>query len=116
MDSLGGRLRQERLRLGMSQTEFGRVGGVQKLAQINYEKGERIPDANALAAWVQIGVDVLYILTGLRSQPLTAEEIALLDNYRNCPPEGKAAVRATSAALTEQNLTDCEKELKSKKI
>lgn len=102
MNALGGRLREERLRLGLSQTEFGKIGGVQKLAQINYEKGERTPDANALAAWAQAGVDVLYVLTGIRAQPITKEEIALLDNYRHCPPEGQVAVRATSAALAEQ--------------
>lgn len=30
---------------------------------------------------------------------LPADEAALLDNYRRCPPEGKAALKATSAAL-----------------
>ena len=36
------RLREERERLGFSQEAFGVLGGVQKRAQINYEKGERI--------------------------------------------------------------------------
>lgn len=32
---------------------------------------------------------------------LTPEEIALLDNFRNCPPEGKTALKTTSAALAQ---------------
>lgn len=61
------RLRQERERLGLSQTEFGQLGGVKKLAQINYEKGQRQPDAAYLAGIAAAGADVLYILTGQRS-------------------------------------------------
>lgn len=63
------RLRDERERLGLSQTAFAEVGGVQKRAQINYEKDERHPDAGYLAAVAAVGVDVLYILTGQRSSP-----------------------------------------------
>ena len=109
----GGRLREERERLGMNQTDFGAVGGVKKLAQIKYEKGERAPDAAALAAWAQIGVDVLYVITGQRaggaSMPLAVpqlnrREAALLDNYRNSPEDAKAALEKTSAAFAQSAL------------
>lgn len=60
------RLRSERKRLGVSQTEFGEWGGVSKNAQANYENGSRNPDANYLAAVAKIGVDVNYVLTGDR--------------------------------------------------
>lgn len=69
----GDRLREERERLGYSQSAFGEIGGVKKLAQINYEKGERNPDAVYLAKVAEYGVDVLYVLTGNRSQPVKAE-------------------------------------------
>ncbi len=61
------RLREERERLGFSQEAFGALGGVQKRAQINYEKGERHPDSAYLAAIAAAGADVLYILTGQRA-------------------------------------------------
>lgn len=103
----GKRLRAERERLGMSQTDFGEVGGVRKLAQIKYEKGERIPDAEYLARVAGAGADVLYILTGQRAgdQPapaLSRREAALLDNYRHSSDEARSAIDKTSAAFAQQ--------------
>jgi transcriptional regulator with XRE-family HTH domain len=34
---------------------------------------------------------------------LSREEAALLDNYRNSPPEGQAAIKTTSAAFAKSN-------------
>lgn len=145
MNTFGERLRQERERLGMNQDDFGEVGGVRKLAQINYEKSERHPDAKYLTAINEIGVDLLYLFTGIRTpvqsvlssveiataiayklgktpeqqrevqetvfnslhelykkQNLSDDEAQLLANYRQCPPEGKAAIKATSSAFAAQ--------------
>jgi transcriptional regulator with XRE-family HTH domain len=99
------RLKEERLRLGFNQTDFGAIAGVQKQAQIKYEKGERSPDADYLSAIATAGADVLYILTGQRAggapaaPALTREEEALLDNFRHCPPDARRAIKATSDAL-----------------
>lgn len=62
------RLKEERKRLGMNQTEFGSVAGVKKDAQLNYESGARAPDTNYLAAIATVGVDVAYLLTGTRTK------------------------------------------------
>lgn len=101
--SIGARLLEERSRIGLSQTEFGAIGGVGKVTQINYEKGDRFPDAQYLAAVAARGVDVLYVVTGVRAaaveQPLTPEQLALLENYSNADDEGKAAVRYVLTAL-----------------
>ncbi|MEW6463774.1 MAG: helix-turn-helix transcriptional regulator [Pseudomonadota bacterium] len=64
MNTFGDRLRMERERLGLSQEALGEIGGVKKLAQINYEKGKRHPDAEYLAAVALAGVDVLFLITG----------------------------------------------------
>lgn len=78
------RLKEERKRLALTQTEFGRLGGVGKTTQINYESGERSPDAQYLEAIARTGVDVQYILTGVRSSmALTPEEQFLLKKFRN---------------------------------
>lgn len=66
MCTIGARLREERERLSMNQTDFAKIGGVQKRAQVNYESGERYPDASYLAAVAEAKVDVLYVLTGKR--------------------------------------------------
>mgnify|MGYP003624183146 CR=1 FL=1 len=64
MADIGSRLRDERVRLGLSQTEFGELGGVRKNTQSKYESNERSPDALYLANVAKIGVDVQYVLTG----------------------------------------------------
>jgi len=67
MNSIGARLREEREALGVNQTDFAQIGGVQRRAQVNYEAGDRSPDAAYLAAVAEAGVDVLYVLTGRRA-------------------------------------------------
>ncbi|MBW7656235.1 helix-turn-helix domain-containing protein [Hydrogenophilus thermoluteolus] len=69
VNAIGARLKEERERLGLSQTAFAESCGLKKLAQINYEKGERMPDAEYLARASRLGADVLYILTGRRERP-----------------------------------------------
>lgn len=64
--SIGSRLREERLRLGFSQTALASLAGKTKHALINWEKGLRSPTAEALAAFAKAGADPLYIVTGHR--------------------------------------------------
>ena len=74
MVSLGERLREERERLGLSQTLFGDLAQVTKKTQMLYEGGQRSPKADYLTAIAEQGIDVQYVLTGNRSvsvsQPL----------------------------------------------
>ncbi|OAE17620.1 transcriptional regulator [Pseudomonas brenneri] len=69
------RLKEERSRLKLSQTDLGAIGGVGKTTQINYEKGVGSPDATYLAAVAEKGVDVLYVVTGER-KPMPADSIS----------------------------------------
>ncbi|MDN4591241.1 transcriptional regulator [Xenophilus aerolatus] len=65
----GARLREERKRLRMNQTEFAGLAALTNYAQLSYEKGTRSPDAKYLQAIATHGVDVLYLLTGARQTP-----------------------------------------------
>lgn len=65
--SVGKRLKEERLRLRLSQETLGEAGGVGKNAQIKYEKDERAPDTHYLVGINAAGVDVLYVVCGVRS-------------------------------------------------
>lgn len=76
MDTFGARLQEERERLALNQTDFAEIGGVKKRAQVNYESGERSPDADYLARLAGAGVDVLYVLTGRRDPTMTGERAA----------------------------------------
>lgn len=85
------RLKEERKRLLLSQTDFGDSCGVTKQAQIRYEKGIRQPDSEYLENAYKTGVDVSYLITGIRTQPveLPSDEAFLLDSFRSLNNEQK---------------------------
>lgn len=70
MTGIGQRLRQERTRLKLSQTALGSIGGVETNAQGNYESGARSPKADYLLRIAKGGVDINYVLTGIRQPQL----------------------------------------------
>lgn len=115
MSTFEERLIEERRRVALSQSAFGEAGGVQKRAQINYENGERRPDAAYLERLAAIGVDVLYVLTGRRApagngyataEPspvghLSLPELGLIKGWRQLDAKGRQAVLAMMEALTQ---------------
>lgn len=104
------RLRKERERLGYSQTEFAALVGASKKTQIRWEQGESHPGADALAIWIEHGLDVLYVIAGrperkAADEALTKDERHLLDNYRHSDERGKRAVQSAALALAEHERT-----------
>ena len=101
--TIGERLKEERSRLGLSQTDLGAAGGVGKTTQINYEKGSGSPDAKFLAAVADLGVDVLYVVTGERkprpSDSITADEAGLLGYYRSMSESDRQTMVRMAFAL-----------------
>lgn len=65
MIDFGKRLKEERERIGLSQAKFAEACGVGKTAQYTYERGDREPSCSYMTAAGRLGVDVLYLLTGL---------------------------------------------------
>jgi transcriptional regulator with XRE-family HTH domain len=63
---LGQRLAEERARLGLTQAEVADFAGVTRRTQINYEGGERAPDAAYFKTLEKRGVDALYVIAGRR--------------------------------------------------
>lgn len=91
---LGDRLREERERLGLSQPAFAALAEASKSSQASWEKETAYPNAKALQVWARVGVDVAYVLMGVRSSDaasLTADESELLDLFRAAPLAVKAA-------------------------
>ncbi|HHW2096197.1 TPA: helix-turn-helix domain-containing protein [Pseudomonas aeruginosa] len=85
--SLGERLRAERERLGYTQPEFAEIVGASKRTQIGWEQGRTAPDALALAAWANEGLNVEFVVSGKRSGRPTGPELPpdeqlLLEVYR----------------------------------
>ncbi len=92
--TFGVRLGDERKRLGFSQADVRLRTGVGKNAQINYEAGTTIPDAEYLWLLRGAGFDLMYVLTGERSPetPLNPELQNLLDAYAVAPLALRRAV------------------------
>jgi len=92
--TFGLRLREERERLGMSQPRFAGLAGTTKQTLFSWESGKTAPDGFQLAAMAAEGVDVLYVITGMRSGVTTLRdgEATLLEGYRALDARGKAGV------------------------
>lgn len=69
MSTIGIRLRQERVRVGLTQRQLGLLGGVAANTQGFYEKDKRSPRADYLSRILTAGVDVVYVLTGTPVPP-----------------------------------------------
>ena len=117
-----GRLKEERTRLGLSQSALAASLGVTKWTVINYERaggrGTPIP-ADLLSTCARLGMDVQYILTGVPSTnlnrvaeeagayrverkgsaTLTQEEQRLLEKYRRLKPRQRSHAQAIVATL-----------------
>lgn len=102
------RLKEERERIGLSQTAFAALAGASKHAQINWEKGAASPNAAALAAWADAGLDVLYVVTGQRAGGASAPpppravsegDRILLDNFHAAPAQVQAGVKTALGAF-----------------
>ena len=102
-DRVGERLKEERERLGLNQTEFGVLLGVSRGSQKNYELGASSLDLRYVAALEEHGVDAAYVLTGRRSTPLgqlfTAAEEELINQFRSIAEEDRKAIRRFLEAM-----------------
>ncbi|MFN4351289.1 MAG: helix-turn-helix domain-containing protein [Hylemonella sp.] len=73
VDSMSLRITEERNRLGMTQTELASALGLSRNSVTLYEAGKHQPGAEALTGLHRVGIDVLYVLTGMRSVNAVAE-------------------------------------------
>lgn len=65
--TMGDRLKEERTRLGLSQAALAAAAGIPKATLVGYELGRRVPGGDALRSLASAGVDIHYVLTGVRS-------------------------------------------------
>jgi transcriptional regulator with XRE-family HTH domain len=78
-NTLGSRIRSERLRLRLTQDAFSKGVGVHRRTQVNYESGVREPDTIYLESAARLGVDVAYVLTGERKDDWSQSLVHLVD-------------------------------------
>lgn len=80
----GGRLREERLRLGLSLVEFARRVGVHRNTQTNYESGQREPDEAYYKTISTLGVSLTYIHNEERLEGLPSFAATLAGKIFSC--------------------------------
>lgn len=115
---IGKRLVEERNRLGLTQEGMAAAAGISKRAQGSYERDERSPDSSYWTALIKSGVDVQFVLTGVRSKnldrvadeagtykvekgvgTLSREEEVLVEKYRHLKPGDRTRAQAIFDAL-----------------
>lgn len=108
--SLGARLKEERKRLGFSQTDFADLVGASYKSQLRWEKDESAPGADALGVWAGVGLDVLYVVTGQRANmalpeqnipKMSTEKQELMDAFDEMTPEQRRAVLEVGKVFTQ---------------
>ena len=102
--SFGTRLAEERKRLGLKQAEFAALVGTDVPKQSLYENDRRELRADYLARLADAQVDVVYILTGRRSEGEWLEEGSseLLTDYLSLPDEMRHALEHLAHSLSDQ--------------
>lgn len=88
------RIKQERERIGLTQAGLADAINTTRRSVVNWETEAAQPPAVAVAAMSGCGMDVLYILTGQRSQPLASspDEEMLMGAYRRATLAQKQAI------------------------
>ncbi|EAS0613876.1 helix-turn-helix transcriptional regulator [Salmonella enterica subsp. enterica serovar Dahomey] len=106
MVTMGDRIREERKKLKLNQTDFARLAGCSRNAQAIYERGESLPGSAYLVKLSEMGVDIQYILTGHRVPlaEISMEERALVENYRAMDKAAQLNMQAVSAAFAQANM------------
>jgi transcriptional regulator with XRE-family HTH domain len=102
--SFGTRLAEERKRLGLKQAEFADLVGTAVPKQSLYENDRRELRADYLARLADAEVDIVYVLTGRRSEGewLGEGPSDLLTCYLALPPEMQQAIEAFMRSLRDQ--------------
>ena len=84
------------------------LAGATRKTLFNWESGAASPNAAALAAWADAGLDVLYVVTGQRAGGASAPpppravsegDRILLDNFHAAPAQVQAGVKTTLGAF-----------------
>ena len=102
----GNRLKEQRKKLGLKQSEAAEKCGVSREIWGKWERGENKPTSEKLFSFEKIGIDVNYVMYGEQRsdfrQPeitLSAEEQELLTQFRQLNQDGKTAIFSMLSAL-----------------
>ena len=98
--SLGQRLKEERERLELTVVAFAEAAGAKKNTVIDWQKDVSSPPAAKLSALAEIGVDVLFVITGRREMDIKKPSSTERDSDRLT-----IAIEAVNEGLAETGRT-----------
>jgi transcriptional regulator with XRE-family HTH domain len=105
MKNVGRRLREERARLGWSVENFSEKSGIHPTSLGNYERGDRAPNAILLLVWHDIGIDIGYVLVGVRwSGSLSGIDQQIIDKFNQLDGQEQDIVFALLCKLTNSDI------------
>lgn len=94
------RLLEERGRLGLTQTDMAKLGGYGIAAYHNYESAKKLPELRYLFKASEEGLDLHYVIHGVRKAIGGAAEVeALQEKLERLPAQQKAALLALVDSL-----------------
>lgn len=103
-EAIGSRLQEERKRLGLNQDDFASKVGIAKRTLAGYEGGNGDVGAIVMAKAAELGLDVMYVVTGTRllaaADGLTPLELNLITSLRSLAPSDREHLARMAAALT----------------
>lgn len=89
---IGARLREERKLMSLSQAEFAALAGATRISQGAYENGKYMPNLEYLILLAQHGVDIGYIVTGVRHDGrLGNDQVTILKCYDQMDDSNRVA-------------------------
>ncbi|MGC0154016.1 helix-turn-helix domain-containing protein [Chromobacterium vaccinii] len=98
--SFSDRLREERNRVGFIQADAAKAAGVGFTSYQGYERGDRVPNADALNGLHLAGFDVLYLVTGVRNKAtLSDEDSSILADLNQVDEKGRTLAITTMRSL-----------------
>ena len=93
--AFGQRVKEERSRLQLKQTDLARFVHSSRTSQSAWESGQRFPNLTVLLAWQEMGFDVSYLITGRRlNHVMTTEEQRIVDVWQQANSEMRTALSA----------------------
>ncbi|MFZ6845842.1 helix-turn-helix domain-containing protein [Undibacterium sp. RuTC16W] len=92
------RLLEERTRLGLTQSTLAKIANLSRVSIVKYESGGTLPSSEALIALDRSGIDIRYVLVGIRC---TGNRI-IRDRFRFAFEEVGRQAQASKEVLTDE--------------
>lgn len=89
------RLKEERKRLKLTQGDIADICGISREMWGKYERGIAIPGGEVLASLAMAGINIQYILTGVKAnqkEKISPEKRELMDTFDEMTPQQQKAL------------------------